>query len=136
MNRQLSILFLIATSLLAGCASIVGTSGAIVIHDENISLGITFSNRDRQKIHHYYQSHRHGRRKVPPGLAKKGRLPHGLAKRDRLPPGLYSRGLPQDLESRLTVLPKGYVRVIVGGDVVIMNSNTRVVFDIYRGVAN
>jgi len=112
----------------------VATSGRVVIHDDNVRIGIVFTNRDRQLIHRYYESHRHSRRKLPPGLAKKGRLPHGLAKRDRLPPGLAKRSLPADLESSLSPLSKGNVRVIVGTDVVIMNKNTRVVIDIYRDV--
>lgn len=116
-----------------------GTSGTIVIHDENVSIGITFTDRDRQIIHSYYKSHlgKSKKHKTPPGLAKRDAdLPHGLAKRDQLPPGLQSRGLPQDLESQLTILPRNYVRVIVGGDVVIMDRNTRVVIDIYRDVVN
>lgn len=139
MNQRIIIVLLVSVSLLAGCASVAGTSGTIVIHDENVSIGISFTDRDRQIIHSYYKSHRgkNKKHKTPPGLAKRdGDLPHGLAKRDQLPPGLHARGLPGDLESQLTVLPKGYLRVIVGGDVVIMNRNTRVVIDIYRDVVN
>lgn len=134
MKQVLFVILLIVAVSLTGCASMVATSGSIVIHDENISIGIVFTDRDRQMIHRYYQSHRNSRRNLPPGLAKKGRLPHGLAKRDRLPPGLAKRSLPADLEASLSPLSKGYVRVIVGGDVVIMDSNTRVVIDIYRNV--
>lgn len=134
MKQQLLMILLVAATSLVGCATTVATSGRVVIRDENISIGIVFTDRDRQMIHRYYQSHRHSRRKLPPGLAKKGRLPHGLAKRDRLPPGLAKRSLPADLESSLSPLSKGYIRVIVGSDVVIMDRNTMVVFDIYRDV--
>ena len=73
-------------------------------------------------------------KRVPPGLAKKNKLPPGLAKRDRLPPGLQGRYLPDDLERRLRRLPDKYVRVKVGTDIVLMDRNTRVVFDIIYGV--
>ena len=133
-KQQLFVILLITATSLAGCATTIATSGRIVIHDKNISVGIVFTDRDRQLIHRYYESLRHSRRKLPPGLAKKGRLPHGLAKRDQLPPKLAKRSLPTDLESSLSPLTKGYVRVVVGSDVVIMNRSTRVVIDIYREV--
>jgi hypothetical protein len=120
---------------LTGCATDLLTSGRVVIGDENTSVAISFSNRDRELIHDYYaRSYKKKKSKrTPPGLAKRGRhLPSGLAKRDTLPPGLQGRSLPADLESSLSPISKGYVRVIVGSDVVIMNRNTRVVIDIYR----
>lgn len=137
MKHKLFAVCLIALTSLAGCTTMVTTSGKIVIRDKNVSIGIVFTDRDHRLIRRYYESHhsRYKERGVPPGLAKRGgRLPHGLAKRDRLPPGLHLRGLPEDLESTLSPLSKRYVRVVVGSDVVIMDRNTRVVFDIYRAV--
>ncbi len=126
MKQKLFAVCLIALTSLAGCTTMVTTSGKIVIRDKNVSIGIVFTDRDHRLIRRYYESHhsRYTKRRVPPGLAK----------RDRLPPGLRLRGLPEDLESSLSPLSKGYVRVVVGSDVVIMNRNTRVVFDIYREV--
>ncbi len=137
MKRLFIIMLLVATLLLAGCVSMVATSDSIVIQDENTSTGSSFTGRDRQIIHHYYklQRGRHKSYKTPPEHAShNGNLPYGLAKRDQLPPELYTRGLPKDLESQLTALPKNYIRVIVGGDVVMLDSNSRVVIDIYRNV--
>ena len=37
-----------------------------------------------------------------------------------------------DLERRLSRLPEGYVRVIVGTDIVLMKTRSRVIIDIYR----
>ena len=127
-------MLLFAAMSLAGCATTVATSGRVVLHDKSSRIGTTFTGRDRELIRRYYKSLRQGKQKLPPGLARKGKLPNGLAKRDRLPPGLRLRSLPVDLDFHLTKLPKEYVRVIVGDDVVIMNRNTRVVIDIYRDV--
>jgi hypothetical protein len=68
-------------------------------------------------------------------LAKRGgNLPPGLAKRDRLPPGLQGDALPYELERKLSRLPSSYVRVRIGQDIVLMDRNTRVVFDVVYGV--
>ncbi len=86
--------------------------------------------RDRGHIHDYYRS----RKDLPPGLAKKDRLPPGLAKRDRLPPGLEGEALPHDLERKLSRIPSSYIRVRIGQDIVLMDRNTRVVFDVVYGI--
>jgi hypothetical protein len=44
--------------------------------------------------------------------------------------------LPRDLEGRLSRLPDGYVRVIVGTHVGIMNVRTHVVFDLIENIAD
>jgi hypothetical protein len=71
---------------------------------------------------------------MPPGLAKKKKLPHGLQKQlkknGKLPPGLAKRNLPRELEDRLSQIPRGYVRLKVGMDIVLMNEETEVIVDI------
>jgi len=71
-------------------------------------------------------------------LAKKRRLPPGLQKRlernKGLPPGLQTRALPYHLERGLTPLPKGFIRLKVGGDIVILDQKTRVVVDVVYDV--
>lgn len=125
------IYFTLAVSLLlTGCATSVMTSGRVVIQDDESTLAIAFSSRDRRLIRDYYKSYKP--KKMPPGLAKRGHLPPGLAKRDTLPSGLRGRNLPGGLERHLSQLPQGYVRLIVGTDMVIMNQRTRVIIDIYR----
>lgn len=120
-----------------GCATDILTSGRVIIGDDNFSISLGFSNHDRDVIKNYYaRSHKQKKwKRTPPGLARKGRnLPPGLAKRDTLPPGLQNRGLPSSLESRLSTLPGGFIRVVVGTDIVIMNTKTRLVMDIYRDI--
>jgi len=78
--------------------------------------------------------------KLPPGLAKRETLPPGLEqqlqKKGKLPPGLAKKiqPMPVVLEKQLIVLPTGYRRVVIGGNVIIMNSVTGMVYDIVRGV--
>jgi len=113
---------------LGGCAPVFSTSGRVVLKDDNKMIDVSISDRDRAAIEDYYKGGRRGRkgRGLPPGLAKRGGdLPPGLAKRDRLPPGLS--GEP---------LPSSYVRVRVGGDIVLMDRKTRVVVDVASGVEN
>lgn len=77
---------------------------------------------------------------MPPGLARRGGdLPPGLARRleagGELPPGLAKRALPEDLEARLPAPPPGTERVVVDGDVVLVDATTGVIRDIMHGVA-
>jgi hypothetical protein len=119
-------LALLASSLTA-CVG-YGTAGRVSIQDGDTRVDLVFSDQERHLIHDYY------RRNLPPGLAKRSQLPPGLAKRSTLPPGLSGERLPRELESRLSSLPEGYVRLRVGTDVVLMNARTRVVFDIVKDI--
>ena len=98
-------------------------SGSVALENKDIKAVMIFSSGDREKISHYYKS-RKRTKALPPGLQKH------LQKYDELPPGLEGKKLPQDLDRTLTRLPEGYVRLKVGGDVVLMNEKTRVVFDV------
>lgn len=124
----------LATLLLSGCETMPGVSGQVGIAGPGAAVTVAFSDRDRQLIQEYYAA---PARRAPPGLAKRDRLPPGLEKQlqrnGRLPPGLQGRGLPGDLEARLTRLPEGYARIVIGGDIVISNTRTQVVVDILKG---
>jgi hypothetical protein len=125
---------------LGGCATHAVTSGRFVVRDTpsggpSASVDLRFSDHDRRLLQDYYRGKGGGKhKKTPPGLAKRDQLPPGLARRDTLPPGLQGRNLPGDLESRLTPLPAPYVRVIVGGDIVLLHGRTRVVVDLLSGI--
>lgn len=124
------------TLCMGGCALHAVTSGRYAAQDTRSSgavssVEVRFSAHDRQVMQDYYRARGDGKyKKTPPGLAKRGQLPPGLARRDTLPPGLQGRNLPGDLESRLTPLPAPYARVIVGGDIVLLNGRTRMVVDL------
>jgi len=126
MYRIITIIF--SVILLSGCLT---TSGNIAVGDGNARVAVSFSNQDRRFINDYYHSKR---KRLPPGLAKKGKLPPGLAKRQVLPRGLSGRGLPSDLLRRLSPIPRDYIRLRVGTDIVIMNRKTRVIFDVISGI--
>lgn len=66
-----------------------------------------------------------GNRGLPPGIAKKG---------GRLPPGIAKRQLPQALAAELPPPPKGYERVIVDKDVLLVDIATHVVHDVLTDV--
>lgn len=75
----------------------------------------------------------------PPGLAKRDELPPGLERQfqrnGKLPPGLQKRQLPDDLARALPRRSGDFERVIVDGDVLLIQIATGVVLDILEGVA-
>jgi len=134
MTRVLRIIFLGAAlallpSLFGGCMA-GPSSGQVTVAGRDGYVDLAFSNRDRRLIYDYY----HPRRRLPPGLARKERLPPGLEKqlvrRGTLPPGLSGQYLPYELERHLSPLPQGYLRLRIGGDVVLFNQKTRVILDL------
>ena len=89
-----------------------------------------FSDRDRQIIGDCFVN---DRASLPPGLAKRDRLPPGLERQlqrnGTLPPGLQKRAqrLPGSCEARLPSLPNDWVRIVVSGRVIMLNSRERIV---------
>jgi hypothetical protein len=96
-----------------------------------------FATREITIIQTYFRDNRSS---LPPGLAKRETLPPGLQKQlernGTLPPGLRKKiqPLPVALERRLTVVPTGYRRVVVAGNVILMNPTTGLIYDIIRNV--
>ncbi|MEE9254391.1 MAG: hypothetical protein V3U43_05625 [Pseudomonadales bacterium] len=128
--------------LLAACA----THAHVEIETKHVLAKVHFGEDDlaTMKAHYAHKNarkHHAGKGKnksTPPGIAKKGTYPPGIRKQLQrgkgLPPGLNREPLPSDLEQRLTPLPKGYVRVRVGFDVVIMGIDNHIVVDIARDI--
>ncbi|WP_178861861.1 hypothetical protein [Thiomicrorhabdus cannonii] len=111
------------TALLNGC-TVAPTRGAVQVHSDNVSLKLAFNDYDRNYIHRYYgYPHKH-RKPLPPGYYNR------FHRHKPLPRNYYPRPLPWELERRLSPLPSGYMRMIIGNDVVLMNSHNRVVYDI------
>ena len=139
MNHKL-LVFAVLALWLGGCAAHAVTSGRFVVRDTRgggtgAVVDVRFSDHDQRVLQEYYRGSGGGKRKkTPPGLAKRDTLPPGLARQQTLPPGLRGRSLPGDLESRLSPLPAPYVRVIVGGDVVLMDGRSRVVVDLVSDI--
>ncbi len=142
MNKFVTICLLSATTLtLGGCQTIpvVHGGGGVVVQDKESRVAVVFTTGDRRLIHDYYYS-RHqakrgkGKKRMPPGLAKREHLPPGLAKREHLPPGLSGRSLPHELERQLSPLPQGVSRVRIGAQIVLIDDNSRVVLDVIKDI--
>jgi hypothetical protein len=101
-------------------------------------MKVAFSDNDRRFIRDFYRNKNMNGKGLPPGLSKKGNLPPGLQKQlkrnGKLPPGLAKRSLPYDLEERLSPIPRGYVRLKVGTNIVLMNEGTEVIVDIIHDI--
>jgi len=103
-----------------GCASSPHiNSGIFGVGTDDVQVQVAFGDNDRRLIHDYYRSKKIKHKGLPPGLAKKGKLPPGIAK----------RYLPNELEARLSPIPRGYVRLEMGGNIVLMNKTTEVIVD-------
>lgn len=126
-------------------------SPALALAEDEGSLGqvvsAVFGEKDAKIIRDYYealnkkkqeQQHKTKEKGLPPGLAKREHLPPGLQRHlerhGKLPPGLEKKRLPGDLSKRLSPVPKGYKRLVVGRDVVLVDERTQVIVDILTGV--
>jgi hypothetical protein len=103
---------------------------------------VLFADRDRDVVRTYYVD-TYGRAGCPPGLAKKnnGCLPPGQAKKryvvgQRLTQRIVYQPAPTILVQRLTPVPVGYQYVVVDGDVLLLNSTSRLVVDAIRHLVN
>jgi hypothetical protein len=108
------------------------------LRDPHYAMRAVFTDHDRRLIHDYYAPRY---QKLPPGQVKKGTAsPPSHAWRVSLNQPIHEvaqlRYLPYALDQRLSRLPPEYVRVIIGTDVVIMNTRTRVVVDILQDIAD
>lgn len=112
--------------LLQACALDAATSGRVVVRDRSATADARIDSRDRALIEEHYRNTAQSKR--APAEAKGERAP-GLAKGERLPP-VQGKPLPPDLETRLSPVPRPYVRLVVGGDIVLVNKETRVIADI------
>lgn len=132
----------------AGQGRSASTTNAAVAKSDDRSVGdkvrdvlppseAVFTASERTLIKSWFGDRRTG---LPPGLAKRDRLPPGLEKqlmqRGHLPPGLEKKiqPLPWELERQLRVLPTGYRRVVIAGNVILMEPKTGLIYDILREV--
>ncbi len=96
-----------------------------------------FTKEEITLVKTYFHDNRSG---LPPGLAKREKLPPGLErqlkKNGTLPPGLQKKlqPLPDELEKKMRLLPTGYRRVFIAGNVIMMNEKTAHIYDIVRNV--
>ncbi|MFQ5508454.1 MAG: hypothetical protein ACE5FN_03860 [Leptospirillia bacterium] len=132
---------------LTGCAeldhALAPHFGEVVVRNGDSHITIAFSDGDRRAIHDYYAARHeasakrgrgHGHNphgdlsELPPGIRKQ------IARGKGLPPGLARQHLPTTLEDRLSPLPDGYVRLVLGTDVVIFDTRAEVVLDLMTDI--
>lgn len=125
-KASFTIVILGLIGLLNGCvAHPVSTQTSVHVRDDNLRMHLIFSDYDRNYIYKYYgYPNKRRYKKIPPGHYKR------LERHRPLPSSYHYRPLPWELERRLSPLPAGYIRVIVGNDIAIMNTRTRVLYDI------
>lgn len=119
MQRRDFLFMTAAAALLAGCAG----KGATTSMETS---GIKFSESERKTIETYYSAQRRGPATLPPQRAKPG---------DVLDPGQRPNKLPGDLLGRLPDLPAPYTRLVLGGDIILVNRDTHVIADVIPQVA-
>jgi hypothetical protein len=99
------------------------------------SSSVTFGDVDVRLIRDWF-SKPANLKGLPPGLAKKESLQPGLErqlqKNGTLPPGLQKniQPLPPVLEVQLMKLPEGQKRVVISGNIVLMNEKSGLILDI------
>ena len=100
-------------------------------------IGTVITAVERALIGDYVRQAKSSGQGLPPGLAKRDRLPPGLEKQIQrngtLPPGLAKRELPGDLRGRLPRRTGQDYRV-VGNDIVLIDTATRLILDVMKGV--
>jgi hypothetical protein len=91
--------------------------------DPGVSVQIVFATGDVTILRNHYAPRY---RNLPPGLQKK------VARGGSLPPGWQKKfeSFPVAVERRLSPLPDGYRRGVIGGHAVIYNARTNVVLDV------
>jgi hypothetical protein len=108
------------------------SAGPAALADE-VGIGVVFSDGEIQTISGYYKrddalsyhsKRKHGRKGLPPGIAK------NLQRGKSLPPGIARQQLPAELVATLPPVPKGYERVIVDGRIVLVEIATQVIRDV------
>lgn len=107
--------------------------------ERQAAQGRAFGKKDERAIRAWFANPTN-RQGLPPGLAKREQLPPGLQRQlqrnGTLPPGLQNRvqPLPQSLESQLPKPPAGVKRVVVAGNVILLEERTSKILDIVENV--
>lgn len=139
MRNRIAITLLLALTL-AGPAEVLGkpknpgqghgngNSGGDAGSAAEEAVYSLFSGADRQIIANYFLRHGGYLDDLPPGIRKQ------LVTRGRLPPGIAKKALPPGLAGSLSPLPRGYDRLIIGPDVLLVEIATGLIVDIIRDV--
>jgi hypothetical protein len=105
-----------------GAAGDVASSGEGAEHD---AVAPCITHVDRGMIRAYFR----GAHTAPAASTNHHSRAHG-----RVPSRAGSGAVPQDLEEKLSVLPAGYMRTIVGKNLVLVNVATHAVIDVVADI--
>lgn len=103
---------------------------------QDVPAGAYFDDRHRVAVREYYQREYGHAKRCPPGLAKKnnGCLPPGQARHlavgQPVPAGVTLYPVPQPVMVQLPPPPYGYRYARVGGDIVLVRNQNRIVVDV------
>lgn len=109
-------------------------------HREDIKHGAYFNDQHRTYVREYYTQQYGNARRCPPGLAKKnnGCMPPGQAKKwavgQPIPAGVTVYSVPQPVIVHLPPAPYGYRYVRLGGDIVLVQTQTNLIVDIIHAL--
>jgi len=128
------------TAMMAAAFAFSAWTGAV---GQGAAAEISFSLKEKAIIADFYggsapaggQGKGKGKNKQNKGkgVGNQG-LPPGLAKKGKLPPGIAKRQLPNTLLAQLPPPPRGYERVIVDNDVLLINIATQIVHDVLTDI--
>jgi hypothetical protein len=121
------LLWLLLAVMVSGCAAYTATSGQVVLKDDSKTADVRLSPDDLRVIGEYYRNRADRKAAASPVKPVMGHV---------IPTGTKSEPLPRELEQKLSSLSSSYARVRIGRDIVLINSNTRVVVDVFHGAAN
>lgn len=104
----------------------------VIILQRDPGSHIRFSSNDLNIIVDWfsrdYSPTRYVMRDLPPGIERQIRT------RGHYPPGLRMRAMPPELLRVLPPAPRGYDRVLIGNDAVMIDTTSGAIVDIIRGV--
>ena len=128
--RRATVIAMIAAAF--GIAAWAGAGGAAGAQE------IGFDLKEKQIIVDFYggggsSGKGKGKKNKGKGVGNQG-MPPGLAKQGKLPPGIAKRQLPSALVAQLPPPPKGFERVIVDNDILLINIATQVVHDVLTDI--
>jgi len=109
------------------------------VREEMAKRGRAFG-KDHEKTIRDWFGNNENLQGLPPGLAKREQLPPGLQrhleKNGTLPPGLQKKvqPLPESLDKKLPKTPDDVKRVVVAGNVILLEKRTSKILDIVKDV--
>ncbi len=128
---------LLVVGILASGPALIADAHSAELLGGSFGLDAAFTSHEIQVIRDHYETDRTSKSKGKSRSNKKG-LPPGirknLARGKPLPPGIAKQYLPYELRQALPPVRDGHERVIVDGNILLVEIATQVVRDVLRDV--